>query len=269
MVKNNPYKRQKLSSTQLHRTQEICLFPPTKYEETKATLKNFPSSIVNGVTVEGGLYSLTFKSINCATYVEQCELMKRAVVVPQQQQLQLLGWGVTRISKVDLKTLKEKLESEKKKEEEGKVLGEGEGEGEDKVGELLGELEGVLEKGGNGWDEFETKLKKELGSKVAVSLGDYEVVSNVSIPDVTVDSIDDVRNLDMSAYVKPEVPEVAKVPEVSEVAEVADIPEVVASDASQVPPEVAIPEIDFKTEVEQETPGIELINVEQDQAPTL
>ncbi|RCK56078.1 hypothetical protein Cantr_05184 [Candida viswanathii] len=249
MVKNNPYKRQKLSSTQLHRTQEICLFPPTKYEETKATLKNFPSSIVNGVTVEGGLYSLTFKSINCATYVEQCELMKRAVVVLQ---LQLLGWDVTRISDVDLRKLKENLESEK--EEEGKVLRE------DRVGELLGELEGVLEKG-NGWDEFETKLK-EYGGQVAVSSGDYEVVSNVSIPDLKVDSIDDVKNLDMSAYVKPEAPEVPDVPEVTEVLEV------VASDVSQVPPEVAVPEIDFKTEVEEEAPGIDLINVEQDQAPT-
>lgn len=52
-------------------------------KKSKATLKHFPSSIVNGVTAEGGLYSLTFKSINCASFVENNELMKTVFKVPK------------------------------------------------------------------------------------------------------------------------------------------------------------------------------------------
>ena len=48
----------------------------------QGNIKHFPSSIVNGVTAEGGLYSLTFKSINCASFVEN-ELMKTVFKVPK------------------------------------------------------------------------------------------------------------------------------------------------------------------------------------------
>lgn len=110
MARENPYKRQKLTSGQFHRAQEICLFPPTKYEESKATLKNFPLSIVNGVTMEGGLYSLTFKSINCATYVENNELMKRVFKVNPLD--------LPKLSAVNLEKLKESLKNDISQENE-------------------------------------------------------------------------------------------------------------------------------------------------------
>ncbi|CAK9438607.1 uncharacterized protein LODBEIA_P28310 [Lodderomyces beijingensis] len=62
-----------------HQSSGIPRYNSTKYQPQSATLKNFPSSIVNGVTREGGLYSLTLKSINCESYVEMETNMRRAV----------------------------------------------------------------------------------------------------------------------------------------------------------------------------------------------
>lgn len=50
------------------------------YEDSEKTLVNFPVSVMNGVTSEGGLVSLTFKSITCADLVENLDVMKAALV---------------------------------------------------------------------------------------------------------------------------------------------------------------------------------------------
>ncbi|KAI5953368.1 hypothetical protein KGF54_002739 [Candida jiufengensis] len=56
---------------------EVPRIKATEYEKPQSTLKNFPSSIVNGVTKEGGIFSLTLKSIHCAKYVENIDNMRR------------------------------------------------------------------------------------------------------------------------------------------------------------------------------------------------
>lgn len=57
----------------------------TKLESAPATLTNYPSSIVNGVTQEGGLFSLTFKSVTCAELVQNLDLMRDAISPAEPQ----------------------------------------------------------------------------------------------------------------------------------------------------------------------------------------
>lgn len=59
-------KRQKISNQNY--TQSM---PPTNYEVPQESLLNFPSSIVNGITKENGLVSLTLKSVTSAKLVEE------------------------------------------------------------------------------------------------------------------------------------------------------------------------------------------------------
>lgn len=59
-------KRQRISSSSQPQT-----VTPTVYEVPQESLINFPSSIVNGVTKEKGLVSLTLKSVTCAKLVEE------------------------------------------------------------------------------------------------------------------------------------------------------------------------------------------------------
>jgi hypothetical protein len=59
---------------------KTAAIPPTVYEPSPATLKNFPSSVVNGITAEGGLLSLTFKSVACANLVENLDWMRSTIL---------------------------------------------------------------------------------------------------------------------------------------------------------------------------------------------
>ncbi|CAH2350707.1 hypothetical protein CLIB1423_02S03312 [[Candida] railenensis] len=59
-------KRQKLTNQSF-----IQPIPPTAYDVPQELLINFPSSIVNGITKENGLVSLTLKSVACAQLVEE------------------------------------------------------------------------------------------------------------------------------------------------------------------------------------------------------
>lgn len=59
-------KRQKLTNQSY-----IQPIPPTSYDVPQELLINFPSSIVNGITKENGLVSLTLKSVACAQLVEE------------------------------------------------------------------------------------------------------------------------------------------------------------------------------------------------------
>lgn len=71
------FKKQKLGNLASAGKAEI---QPTKYESDPATLLNFPSSVMNGVTLDGGLQSLTFKSISCHKLVENLDNMRKLLV---------------------------------------------------------------------------------------------------------------------------------------------------------------------------------------------
>ena len=54
--------------------------PKTTYEAPRESLVNFPSSIMSGVTKEGGLMSLSVKSITCSELVENLDCMRQALI---------------------------------------------------------------------------------------------------------------------------------------------------------------------------------------------
>lgn len=194
MVKNTLYKKQKLSSRNRIINQEVPLFPPTKYEKSKATLKHFPSSIVNGVTAEGGLYSLTFKSINCASFVENNELMKTVFKVPK---LELSK--VTDNDDVDkLKNWKQTLENDinELKKSDSNVANT------NIVSDLQNELQTDLENNGNNLATFGEKLADSFVVNINISDGNYKVIQDVIIPGLQVDTFEDVTNPDLSEYEK-------------------------------------------------------------------
>lgn len=72
----NPYKKQKLFINNLNQ----ITTPKTTYEAPRESLVNFPSSIMSGVTKEGGLMSLSVKSITSSELVENLDCMRQALI---------------------------------------------------------------------------------------------------------------------------------------------------------------------------------------------
>lgn len=199
MVKTSLYKKQKLSSRSRNINQEEPLFPPTKYEKSKATLKHFPSSIVNGITAEGGLYSLTFKSINCASFVENNELMKSVFKVPKLELSKLTDNDDV----AKLKNWKQTLENdinELKKSNSTVAY-------KDIVSDLQNELQIDLENNGNGLTQFGEKLIDRFAVNLITNNGSYKIVPDVILPGLQVDKFEDVTNPDLSMYEKKTVPD--------------------------------------------------------------
>ena len=168
---------------------EIPKYPPTIYEHSPATLKNFPLSIVNGVTRENGLYSLTLKSINCETYVEQNENMRRVLKKPKLE-------APKRISDLDLEAVVKKLteDVEYAKNQNLPILKENNAE----INELYKNLNDVL-KGGDDTNETLVHLRKKLldfatSSGVVFREGKYAFNTSLIIPDFPIDRAEDVRD---------------------------------------------------------------------------
>lgn len=168
---------------------EIPKYPPTIYEPSPATLKNFPLSIVNGVTRENGLYSLTLKSINCETYVEQNENMRRVLKKPKLE-------APKRISDLDLEAVVKKLteDVEYAKNQSLPILKENNAE----INELYKNLNDVL-KGGDDTNEALVDLRKKLldfatSSGVVFREGKYAFNTSLVIPDIPIERAEDVRD---------------------------------------------------------------------------
>ena len=200
----HPYKKRNQSAA-IRRASvvEVQRFPPTKYETPVMTLKNFPSSIVNGVTREGGLYSLTLKSINCAKYVENNDNMKR---VFKKRKLE-----VPKISHLNRSDLLEKLRKDVEKERETKLdLKDAE---HDKITALNKEWDS-LSKSGADLTEFGDRVLKEIesgGRRFRFIDAKYTLANGVTISDLLVNKIEDVKDLDTSEY--EQVPEKVAEPE--------------------------------------------------------
>lgn len=164
---------------------EVQRFPPTKYETPVMTLKNFPSSIVNGVTREGGLYSLTLKSINCAKYVENNDNMRR---VFKKRSLE-----VPKISNLNRNDLLERLSKDVEKERESKVdLHKAEN---DKITALNKEWDSLL-KTNTDLSEHNDRLLKniESGGKKFRFIENKYSFANIANPNLRVEKIEGVKN---------------------------------------------------------------------------
>lgn len=164
---------------------EVQRFPPTKYETPVITLKNFPSSIVNGVTREGGLYSLTLKSINCAKYVENNDNMRR---VFKKRSLE-----VPKISNLNRNDLLERLSKDVEKERESKVdLHKAEN---DKITALNKEWDSLL-KTNTDLSEHNHRLLKniESGGKKFRFIENKYSFANIANPNLRVEKVEGVKN---------------------------------------------------------------------------
>lgn len=168
----------------------------TKYEQALASLQNFPSSIINGVTAEGGLYSLTFKSVNCTSLVENWDLVRKVLFAREEERL------VINEDKYDAKariaTLKQEIDE---LSQDTPVV-------QDKIGELQNILQQALEQKGSAdiVNVINSYEQENPNKTISFSNSEYTLVTDVVIPDLKVDRFEDVANPDLSAYDK-ETPE--------------------------------------------------------------
>ena len=109
--------------------------PVTKLESAPATLTNYPSSVVNGVTQEGGLFSLTFKSVTCAELVQNLDLMRDAISPAERQSVPKFANDLAN-DKSYLEKLKEDVE--KLRQQEVPPL-------DDSIGKLQSQLDEALD----------------------------------------------------------------------------------------------------------------------------
>lgn len=173
-------------------------FPPTKYEPSPATLKNFPSSIVNGVTLENGLYSLTFKSIACVDYVDNQDMMKSTFKHSEFELSRIIE------KDVDFPAMIKELEKDINVEKDSRKR-KLESDESDRIGKLQKVLQDALETK-QVLGDFELNLKEQKiideNKAIIVSNNRFHRVEKLTIPDLKIDKIEDVKNLDTTPYDK-------------------------------------------------------------------
>ncbi|CUM48851.1 uncharacterized protein AC631_00382 [Debaryomyces fabryi] len=198
----NTFKRQKLALQPAN----IPSVPATVYETPKESLINFPSSIMNGITKEGGLVSLTFKSITCANFVENLDWMRGALIRKDEE------FEPTRINedvfngekmitelKQDIQALKEKPQ-QVNTIDEIKVL-------QSKLTNSLKDEESFRNFGINLVKQYEIENPTK---SINFNNESYSTITKAEIPGVKVSKFEDVENPDLSAYERKPVVEPPK-----------------------------------------------------------
>lgn len=168
--------------------------PPTVYDEPEKTLINFPSSIMNGVTQEGGLVSLTFKAIKCVELVENSDYMRRTILRDYIDQDPIRITEEKLVSTEIIGNLKkdiEELQYQKTIDLENDWISSYEDE----------LLETIKNKGS--LDNFKTKLfqqfEKVNGNEISFVEEPYKI-RKVDIPGLDVQRFEDVKNIDTTPY---------------------------------------------------------------------
>ena len=188
----NIYKRQKLAQ----QTVNTPAVPATVYETPEESLINFPSSIMNGITKEGGLVSLTFKSITCANYVENLDWMRDALIRKDGE------FEPTRINEnvfdgnKMIAELQQDIQGLKDKPQQSNTRND--------INDLQSQLSASL-KDEESFRNFGIRLvqqyEKENPSKsISISNKSYSTIKQAEIPGVKVSKFEDVENPDLSAY---------------------------------------------------------------------
>lgn len=118
----NPYKKQKLFINNLNQFST----PKTTYDAPRESLVNFPSSVMSGVTKEGGLMSLSVKSITCSELVENLDCMRQVLINDKKfEPIRLVEEHLDKKKYLDLKEniepLKETLEETKASHQSDKI----------------------------------------------------------------------------------------------------------------------------------------------------
>lgn len=163
---------------------------PTKYEASPVTLINFPSSVMNGVTAENGLYSLTFKSISCYKLVDNLDMMRR-VLIDQQNTVSETVVSETHSSLEAM--LKSLGETSLANVEESRNLNHS-------ISSIHEEIESFRSNESE-YSALKSKVELVCGQSIGREKSPYAIpVLDVKIPGLEVSSIDDVLNVDMSVY---------------------------------------------------------------------
>ncbi|KAK6464834.1 hypothetical protein DFJ63DRAFT_93914 [Scheffersomyces coipomensis] len=187
------FKRQKVVANKPYEP----LIPPTKYDPSPATLKNFPSSIVNGVTSEGGLFSLTFKAVTAASYIENADLIRKSLFDSSDLDLSQITDKEFEGEK-KLQTLKEEVSQLKSESTlKSKITEES---------PLKDKLQQDLESGENltaiGKQLIEDYHIANPNKSLVFSVKAYNDVYDLKIPDLKVDKFEDVKDVDLKPYQK-------------------------------------------------------------------
>lgn len=183
--------------------------PQTTYEPAPATLKNFPSSIMNGITEEGGLYSLTFKSAACANLVENFEWMRQVVFKSESND---------RLSRINpdkfdgeklVETLKRDIEQLKQPESDIKDI---------PIDSLKRKFDDAIEKKLDLKDIGQSILDNyyQTNKNIRLSISDGTIrPQKIHIPNLKVEKYDESKHKDLPAYQKKveQVKEVIEIPE--------------------------------------------------------
>lgn len=200
----NTFKRQKLAQQPIN----IPAVPATIYEAPKESLINFPSSIMNGITKEGGLVSLTFKSITCADFVENLDWMRGALIRKDEV------FEPTRINedvfngdklitelKQDIQALKEKPQQVNRTDDIKSL--------QSKLTNSLKDEEGFRNFGINLVKQYEIENPTK---SINFNNENYSTITKAEIPGVEISKFEDVKNPDLSAYEKTPVAQLSKEP---------------------------------------------------------
>lgn len=188
----NTYKRQKLAQQPVN----IPAVPATVYETPKESLINFPSSIMNGITKEGGLVSLTFKSITCANFVENLDWMRDALIRKDDEfEPTRINENVFNGDKM-ITELKQDIQGLKEKPQQSNTTND--------INELQSQLSTSL-KDEESFRNFGISLVEQYESEnptksINISNKSYSTIKQAEIPGVKVSKFQDVENPDLSAY---------------------------------------------------------------------
>lgn len=185
---------------------------PSKYETSAATLKNFPSSIVSDVTAEGGLFSLTFKSVGYVKFVENLDLI-RGAIVPIVGESVVIN-DLVKFDQEYLEKLKTEVGQIREQSKDVPVVQDDEITILQK--RLQTQLDNKSELSGVGKDIVSLYEAAVPSRKLKFSEKEY-YTPKVNIP-VKVESIEDLENPDLSAYASSR--EIVSEPIVHEVPEI-------------------------------------------------
>lgn len=222
----NTYKRQKLAQQPVN----IPAVPATVYETPKESLINFPSSIMNGITKEGGLVSLTFKSITCANFVENLDWMRDALIREDDEfEPTRINENVFNGDKM-ITELKQDIHDLKEKPQQSNTTNE--------INELQSKLSTSL-KDEESFRNFGISLVKQYENEnptksISISNKSYSTIKHAEIPGVKVSKFEDVENPDLSAYEKKPVVQQPEESIPQSVAESAPVQEQIPSEVPMV-----------------------------------
>jgi len=182
------FKRQKVVPNKSNQP----LIPPTKYDPSPATLKNFPSSIINGVTEEGGLFSLTFKSVTSTSLIENLDLIRKTVFDSKKVEISRIRDHEFEGQKI-LKELLEEVSQLKKNDSTENVVIDDDNilKIHDKLQHALESRQSVAEIGKELISIYESKYPNKT---LEFSDKAYNTITNFSVGDLKFESYDDVKN---------------------------------------------------------------------------